>query len=437
MLNAALPGQDPMLVFICPETKGIYRGFAYDAIAISHYNNVVMKTVDDSAFGGAASSFVIYPDGQVVIENISEDSESIYNFIAILQEYSDLTEAQIQELTDDFAQGITGNREVTLDGTSFYMVYESTGIQNWILVGLVPRDTVNAAMNQLWQRTMQIVALVVLSIAAMVLLMVMHRGRTKLRRQNTAILYRDVLFEKLSQNVDDVFLLLDAQKHRADYVSPNIERLLGLTMKSVRKNIGTLALLYPADFPGRTKNYLEGLACGDQREWDTEFVHQKTGEHRWFHVVAIGSEVEGQTKHILVLSDRTADRQANQALSDAVAAAENANRAKSTFLSNMSHDIRTPMNAIIGFTTLAVSHLDDRDRVKDYLTKILASGSHLLSLINDILDMSRIESGKIQLDETEVNLSDVLHDIKTIVSGQFYAKQLELYMDAIDTLMTK
>ena len=214
VLNTALPGQDPMLVFICPETKGIYRGFAYDAIAISHYNNVVMKTVDDSAFGGAASSFVIYPDGQVVIENISEDSESIYNFIAILQEYSDLTEAQIQELTDDFAQGITGNREVTLDGTRFYMVYESTGIQNWILVGLVPRDTVNAAMNQLWQRTMQIVALVVLSIAAMVLLMVMHRGRTKLRRQNTAILYRDVLFEKLSQNVDDVFLLLDAQSER-------------------------------------------------------------------------------------------------------------------------------------------------------------------------------------------------------------------------------
>ncbi len=432
VLNTALPGQDPMLVFICPETKGIYRGFAYDAVAISHYNNVVMKVVDDSSFGGAASSFVIYPDGQVLIENIAEGSESIYNFVSILREYSDLTEAQIQELTDDFAQGITGNREVTLDGTRYYMVYESTGIQNWTLVGLIPRNTVNAAMNQLWQRTVQIVALVVLSIAAMVLLMVMHRGRTKLRRQNTAILYRDVLFEKLSQNVDDVFLLLDAQKHRADYVSPNIERLLGLTLKSVRKNIGTLALLHPADSPGRTKNYLEGLACGDQREWDTEFVHQKTGEHRWFHVVAMGSEVEGKTKHILVLSDRTADRQANQALSDAVAAAENANRAKSTFLSNMSHDIRTPMNAIIGFTTLAVSHLDDKDRVKEYLTKILASGNHLLSLINDILDMSRIESGKIQLDETEVNLSDVLHDIKTIVSGQIYAKQLELYMDAID-----
>ena len=98
----------------------------------------------------------------------------------------------------------------------------------------------------------------------------------------------------------------------------------------------------------------------------------------------------------------------------------------------MSHDIRTPMNAIIGFTTLAVSNIDDKDKVRDYLGKILASSNHLLSLINDVLDMSRIESGKIHLDETEANLSDVLHDLKTIVSGQIHAKQLELYMDAMD-----
>ena len=122
----------------------------------------------------------------------------------------------------------------------------------------------------------------------------------------------------------------------------------------------------------------------------------------------------------------------NAKLQVAVEKAETANRAKSTFLSNMSHDIRTPMNAIIGFTTLAISNIDDTDRVKDYLTKTLASSNHLLSLINDVLDMSRIESGKIHLEEVEVNLSDVLHDLKTIVSGQIYAKQLELYMDAMD-----
>ena len=122
----------------------------------------------------------------------------------------------------------------------------------------------------------------------------------------------------------------------------------------------------------------------------------------------------------------------NAKLQVAVEKAESANRAKSTFLSNMSHDIRTPMNAIIGFTTLALSNIDDKNRVKDYLTKTLASSNHLLSLINDVLDMSRIESGKIHLEEVEVNLSDVLHDLKTIVSGQIYAKQLEFYMDAMD-----
>ena len=122
----------------------------------------------------------------------------------------------------------------------------------------------------------------------------------------------------------------------------------------------------------------------------------------------------------------------NAKLQVAVEKAESANCAKSTFLSNMSHDIRTPMNAIIGFTTLALSNIDDTDRVKDYLGKTLASSNHLLSLINDVLDMSRIESGKNHLEEVEVNLSDVLHDLKTIVSGQIYAKQLELYMDAMD-----
>ena len=132
----------------------------------------------------------------------------------------------------------------------------------------------------------------------------------------------------------------------------------------------------------------------------------------------MGSDVEDRRKYILVMSDRTADKQVNQALSEAVRAAETANRAKSAFLSNMSHDIRTPMNAIIGFATLAAGNGEDKERVRDYLDKILASGNHLLSLINDILDMSRIESGKIHLEETEVNLSEVLHNLKSIVIAE-------------------
>ena len=321
---------------------------------------------------------------------------------------------------------------VTLGGISYYLVYEGTAVQNWTMLGLVPVRVVNAGLDKLWFHTIQIVAGITVGIAVLVILLIVRRGHANLRRKNTEISYRDELFKKLSLNVDDVFLMLDAETAKVDYVSPNIERLLGIPWREARQDARVLAALHPKDSPDRDKNYLEGLLSGQQREWDDEYGHLETGERRWFHIVAMGSEVEGRTKHILVMSDRTADRQVNQALSDAVAAAETANRAKSTFLSNMSHDIRTPMNAIIGFTTLAISNIDDKNRVKDYLSKTLASSNHLLSLINDVLDMSRIESGKIHLEEVEVNLSDVLHDLKTIVSGQIYAKQLEFYMDAMD-----
>ena len=432
VMNTALPGKPQMLAFICPETQCSYRGFAYDAVAIAYYNDAVLKLLDNSAFEGNASNYVIYPDGRVIIDNSVNRKETVYNFIAMLREHSDLSEKQILALSDAFAQGSSGNMRVTLGGISYYLVYEGAAVQNWTMLGLVPVRVVNAGLDKLWFHTIQIVAGITVGIAVLVILMIVRRGHANLRRKNTEISYRDELFKKLSLNVDDVFLMLDAETAKVDYVSPNIERLLGIPWKEVRQDARVLAALHPKDSPDRDKNYLEGLLSGQQREWDDEYAHLETGERRWFHIVAMGSDVEGRTKHILVMSDRTADKQVNQALSDAVAAAETANRAKSTFLSNMSHDIRTPMNAIIGFTTLAVSHLDDKDRMKEYLTKILASGNHLLSLINDILDMSRIESGKIQLDETEVNLSDVLHDIKTIVSGQIYAKQLELYMDAMD-----
>ena len=432
VMNTALPGKPQLLVFVCPETQGSYRGFAYDAIAISYYNDAVLRLLDNSAFQGNASNYVIYSDGRVVIDNSVNRKKTIYNFIAMLRDHSDLTEEQILDLSNAFAQGRSGNMKVKLGDISYYLVYEGTAVQSWTMVGLVPVSIVNASLDKLWSYTIQIVVGIAFGLAVLVILLIVRRNRATVRRKNTEILYRDELFRKLSLNVDDVFLMLDAKTSKTDYVSPNIGRLLGIPWKTVRQDVHALAELRPQNDPDRGKNFLEGLSRGEQREWDAAYLHQETRELRWFHIIAMGSEVEGRTKYILVMSDRTADKQINQALSDAVAAAETANRAKSTFLSNMSHDIRTPMNAIIGFTTLALSNIDDKERVKDYLAKTLASSNHLLSLINDVLDMSRIESGKIHLEEVEVNLSDVLHDLKTIVSGQIYAKQLELYMDATD-----
>ncbi len=436
VVNAVLPGKPQMLVFACPEMSGTYRGFAYDAIAIAYYNDTVLSAIDNSAFEGTSHNYVVYPDGRVVLDSEADgengSEESVYNFLAELRSSSNLSDKAFDALSDDFAQGRDGSKMLTLHGTRYYLVYENTGIQDWIMLSLVPVSVVNARMDTLWHRTVEIVVVIACLIMVLLIALIVHRSRDALRRRDTEILYRDELFTRLSRNVDDVFFMLDAETSRTDYVSPNIERLLGVSLEQVQQDIRALRALHPKDSPDHDKNFLAGIQCGEQSEWDADYAHQQTGERRWFHIVAMGSEVAGRTKYILVMSDRTADRKINQALSEAVAAAEAASRAKSTFLSNMSHDIRTPMNAIIGFTTLAVSNIDNQERVKDYLTKTLSSSRHLLALINDILDMSRIESGKLQLEETEVNLAEMLHDIKTIVGGQIYAKQLELYMDALD-----
>lgn len=161
------------------------------------------------------------------------------------------------------------------------------------------------------------------------------------------------------------------------------------------------------------------------------------GELRYFQMKVVRAG-EWNRNHGIVLGFRSVDeetrseREQKTLLENALSQANHANKAKSTFLSNMSHDIRTPMNAIIGFTSLALTHIESREQVKEYLKKIMTSGNHLLSLINDVLDMSHIESGKIHLEEDACRLPDIMHDLRSIIQADIHSKQLDLYMDAVD-----
>lgn len=160
---------------------------------------------------------------------------------------------------------------------------------------------------------------------------------------------------------------------------------------------------------------------------------------RYFQMKVVRLDSESESGRV-VLGFRSIDEETKlelektNLLKDALMQANRASRAKTVFLSNMSHDIRTPMNAIIGFTALAVSHIESRELVEGYLKKIMTSGNHLLSLINDVLDMSRIESGKLQLEEKPCSLPEILHGLRNIVLADVHAKQLELYMDTVDVV---
>ena len=186
------------------------------------------------------------------------------------------------------------------------------------------------------------------------------------------------------------------------------------------------------------EDYLREILC-DKKRYSYRFQHTANdGNDQWLELVLIKfAKVNEEVSHIafafLDVNEEEREKEAQKkALVDALAAAEHANRAKTAFLNNMSHDIRTPMNAIIGYTALATAHLDNEEAIRDYLSKISTSSSHLLSLINDVLDMSRIESGRVKIEENEVHLPDVLHDLRTIIQSNISAKRQDLFIDTQD-----
>ncbi len=176
----------------------------------------------------------------------------------------------------------------------------------------------------------------------------------------------------------------------------------------------------------------------EKEVFSVNYRKNKENKITYFQMKAVGVKTDDGLG--IVLGFRDVDKEIrkemeqNTLLEAALSQANRASKAKSVFLSNMSHDIRTPMNAIVGFTNLAITRIDQKEQVAEYLKKIRTSGNHLLSLINDILDMSHIESGKISLDEKPCSLPDILHGLCNILQADIHAKQLELQIDTVDVL---
>lgn len=416
VVNSVVPDKPEIMVFATPAAPGSFHDFEYEAIAITYNNSDLVEALKISAFGGKAGTFAVLSDGRVVVNNGSEELRDIHNFFALLENSKSVTDENIADLQKDFKTGNSGNMIIDVNGTDYYLVYEPANFQDWTVLGIVPANVVNSSMNNLQSTTMVVVSVITIALAVCLLLFVIMQNRQKLKDKDNELLARDELFSKLSANVDDVFLMVDAENLRVDYVSPNIEKLLGISEMQVEKNVHVLEKLLKSKQSTYILDRLPDILPGYQMEWDREYIHGKSKEIRWFHVIAFCSDIQGEKKYILDMSDRTDDRKINQELENAVHIAQNASLAKTTFLNNMSHDIRTPMNAIMGFTGIALKQ-DTNPEVRNCLEKISKSSEHLLTLINDVLDISRIESGKIKFNPVPVDITEVTDVVLSIVHG--------------------
>ena len=304
----------------------------------------------------------------------------------------------------------------------------------WMLAGLAALDGTDADIRRFAMGAIGVMALIFAVIAAGAVVFIRHDGRLRLLEKVRDLRARERLFDLLTENTDDIFVLFSPQDFTAEYVSPNLERVLGLRPEEIMRNVRQLLFVEQEERPFRDQPVLsletlraippDGVWAGER-----DLCHAKTRELRWFKVLLHRCSAGERDQFILMLSDRTKERQMYEMLGEALNTARAANEAKSNFLANMSHDIRTPMNAIVGFAVLLGRDAERPDKVREYTRKITSSSQHLLSLINDILDMSKIESGKTSLNMVQFSLPELVEELHTMMLPQARAKEqsFELY----------
>lgn len=389
------------------------------------------------------------------------------NLFSVVMDADTASKAGYQQLREDFENGRQGQIRFEYQGYQEDLCYVPVEGTNWMLAILIRDNVLREQISSInsGMMTRSVIQIVITVLAMLVLFHVLARQSRKHAR---------ILLEQEKEDGNQIRAAY-VQIEREQAAMRNIQAAIGSGMWSMEFNEQAeltscswsetfrimLGYHSEAEFPNRLESWSDLLHEEDKERTLEEFwgtVKDYTGEKtydvdyrlltrnagwRWFHAagrlsrredgspvlfVGLFLDIDDEKKMEAQLEKQTID------LRDALAAAQHANRAKTTFLNNMSHDIRTPMNAIIGFTSLAAAHIDNTEQVQDYLSKITTSSNHLLSLINDVLDMSRIESGKVKIEEKETSLPEIMHDLKTIVQADITSKQLEFYIDTADVV---
>ncbi len=386
---------------------------------------------------------------------------------------TELKNAQIQDgfsyeqLVDDFANGREGQISFQYMGSQENLCYIPVDGTNWMLTVLIRdnviTDQISSVSNDMMKRSVVqiIITVLVMLIVFFILIKQIRQNAKVLLAQEKAdgdkIRAAYARIEKEQMSMDNIHAAMGSGLWEMEF-NEQAEIKYCMWSDTFRKMVGYdteeefpneieswINLLYEEDKEQAVQEYWDTVMdYTGEKTYDVEYrLHTGKAGLRWFHAAGRlsrredGSPISFTGLFIDIDDEKKMEEQLERQkidLEDALAAAQHANKAKTTFLNNMSHDIRTPMNAIIGFTSLAAAHIDNIEKVQDYLAKITTSSNHLLSLINDVLDMSRIESGKVKIEEKETSLPEIMHDLKTIVQADVTSKQLEFYIDTADVV---
>lgn len=406
-------------IFTLPIQRGFYNGFEYTAIAMSFNSSTITSALDVSTLNSNAECYVTNLSGEILF--YANTNRNIRTDIAgYFYRNENLSSSNYQKFNFDIINMKNDTIFCLMSGGNYCITYQPVGINDWMLVGVLPYSTLGSRSFSL---SMVITIYIVFISTFIFLIISLFVFDKAIRKKDKEIKYREQLFEIVADNTDDIFLMFSPDSLKADYITPNIENKLGLDIQAVKNNVKEIFLSCYKDKSTLTDDNIFAIPNGNCYETYCELYHAQNGEKYWYKETIYHVNNDGEDKYILMLSDRTKERQNEHNLQQALYIAESANKAKSTFLNNMSHDIRTPLNAVIGFASLIKNNADNSEKLRDYSDKIISSGNNLLGMLNDILDMSKIDSGKTTINMDRFNIYDLTDELKTLIHHEITLKR--------------
>ena len=370
-----------------------------------------------TAYSSAGATFVVDSSGTIVLDANRGADEAVQGSLsALINDNAD--SSQVSSLLAGIASDTSGSLVMTLDGADQFVFYTPISAKSgWSLVTILPLSVVESDGTQIVGITNQMVAVLAVAVAvaaaAMVALMVYRR-----RREHRYEQYIQSVYSAIGANIDTAIFIVDRKERLIEAVFENTQDILGIPAR----DFFVPNELSPNEAYANVAAIVHSGVGDKARTWEFEADNPALGRSQWLRMTARPVMLAEREKTIFSLTDVTADHEIRARLERAATAAEDANRAKSSFLSSMSHDIRTPMNAILGFSTLIDREADNPAHVRDYNRKIATSGQHLLGLINDVLDMSKIEAGKTTLAASAFALSGTVESVEAMMRQQTDAK---------------
>lgn len=441
LIDSSLPQRDDVFFYAVKTNQVTYnykinnqeKSFTYNAVAFAYSSNDLSSVLKTEAYNGKSNAYLIKKNGRVSL-NIGSNDTKIVNFISWLSE-TNISQNDLSVIKDDLNNKKTDTYLLNYNGTYYYFNYQPLAVNDWILVSLTQQSVADSAMTNVRLSSIIMVVIVCVILFLYIFIVMATWLRKSINNSRTLAKERELIFDIMSKHLDKIFILFNSINKHIVYVSPNVDRMLGLTSDEIYESVDRLTSCFgdQSALSWANDGFISEIKPGETKNYEYNLRNDKTKEVHPYSLELYRPDDENRNTFVIVLSDNTKEIAIRNGISDALEEAKRASKTKSTFMSSISHDIRTPMNAIVGFSNLLETNYNNPEKVLDYTKKIKSSSDHLLGLISDVLDMSKIESGSSTLNLESGNIYDISNEIVELLSPLSDAKNQTLKVN-IDKL---